>query len=585
MLSLELWWIIKHIVLGGLLAFSSTPKAWAIPLEKVYDLPIASQCSVSMTRIGLKDIAIENHFFEKKYIKRYWSRARDVAKDNLSPWDTLLWKLVQERTICPAMMIEDKKDLMKKDKVFWTLTLEDEIKEKKEYCDKELIKLQEEYKQKIATNENEKKIEEWNLKKQKNLLLKLQNETDAIIHKKEKLQKKQQSLENKNNSEKHISDYDDLTGIIDGYKNQVKEVENNIKKIENNIANIEKEIKQLSTMPFKCSYKSWFENIPKEERSDWVLYVRLDEVMKKSPYNYIISSWGKGIVKRAIEQQVIKRPELFVHFLSWRNQEKQKQFLDKVCNFYDKKVKIAHPLAKNLVHSNYYVWFSEQDQRNIIKCVYLRNKEALTIKWAIHTEYAPVRETNIWIGLSSLVGVWKNNETISVLQKTQTKSWYVDGLALFVDKEDKNKVIAKPVPQWWICWVATVFYQTLLNWYSTFRIDERYPHLSFYRQYYNLDWIDASLYADNWVVYKDLKVTNVSWWPLLILTSINPNKTLNTFDYYSTIWSLYPIKKSDIQYWNKFNSNKHTCITNTIIEQGSNKELDKITSCYKWWMH
>ena len=330
---------------------------------------------------------------------------------------------------------------------------------------------------------------------------------------------------------------------------------------------------------FVCSFKK-----PSGiEYTNGVFYINWKLLKNKSPYNYFMSQWGKWNTKIAFENQFIKQDKNLRKILSWKNIELQNKFLKDTCVHYDKKLIIKNPLAKNIDLSKYYIWLSEKDQRNILFCYLLRNKDQLTVKSWIHTEYSEVRETNIWIGISSIAWIWKNWETISVMNKTQSVKWYIDWLALFVDKEDKNKVIAKPVSQGWICWVSTVFYQALLNSYTAFDVKERYPHLSFYKQYYNKDWLDASLYWENGIVYKDLKVQNNTWWPVLVLTSINPNKEAKTFDYYVTIWSMYYLPKTDITYWKKYKKDDHTCIDNWVVWVDW-KTIKTITSCYKWGM-
>ena len=335
-----------------------------------------------------------------------------------------------------------------------------------------------------------------------------------------------------------------------------------LQKLTNKKTNIEKNIENEKSKTFVCSFDT-------KKHTNGNLIIAL--LQSKSLYNIIMANWGQWVYKKAFENVFIKRQEEFARFLSWKNQEEQKTFLEN-CSSWDKRLTIRKWL---------YIGLDEKDQENIIKCVLLRNADTLTIKWQINTTFKEARQTNIWIWLSSLNWIWKQWELLSVMEKTQTKKWYVDGLALFVDEKDKTKVVAKPVPQGWICWVSTILYQTVLGAYQNFWIEQRSPHLQFYKEYYNFDGIDASLYGENWVVYKDLKLKNNSPWPLLVLTSTTSEKQLNKFHYYVTIWSLYNFQKSFIEYGKRYKSWTNTCITNTIKGLKNKENLTTISSCYK----
>lgn len=336
-----------------------------------------------------------------------------------------------------------------------------------------------------------------------------------------------------------------------------------------------KKLNAIKNREFVCSLdKEVFIN------TNWVLYIPW--IKEKSVYNIIMAEWGKGKIKDAFEFTFRKNYKSLQTFLAWGNIEWQKSFENITCAKYMKNISFLTKL-KNKQYL--FLGINPEEQLDILRCILIKNKEALTVKWQINTLWGKERSTNIWIGIKTLEWLWLPGESISVYNRVQSASWYIDGLALFVDEKDKNKVTSKPVYQWGICWVSTIFYQTILWAYKDFKIETRYPHLSFYKLYYNYDGIDASLYWEKGHVYKDLKVSNNSNWPMLILTSTNGNEKANQFSYYTTIWAMYPFQKSYINYWKKYKKGVSDCITNQIINSQDNKKIDIITSCYMWGIH
>lgn len=331
----------------------------------------------------------------------------------------------------------------------------------------------------------------------------------------------------------------------------------------------------IQNREFTCSLdKETFIN------TNGVLYVPW--VKEKSVYNIIMEEWGKGKVKEAFEFTFRKHYQSLQTFLVGSNIEGQKSFENITCTKYMKNSSFLTEL-KNKKYL--FLWITPEEQLDILRCVLIKNKDSLSIRGQINTLWGKERSTNIWIWIKTLEGLWNPGETISVYNRVQSAKGYIDGLALFVDEKDKSKVTTKPVYQWGICWVSTVFYQTILGAYKDFKIETRYPHLSFYKTYYNYDWIDASLYGEKGHVYKDFKVTNVSNWPMLVLTSTNGNEKANQFSYYATVWAMYPFQKSYINYGKKYKKWASDCITNQIVNTLDNKKLDSITSCYMWGMH
>lgn len=330
------------------------------------------------------------------------------------------------------------------------------------------------------------------------------------------------------------------------------------------------DLKVIKERQFVCSLDT-----EEFDNTNGVLY--LPWMKASSIYNMVMNEWGQGKVKEAFEFTFRKYNDHLQDFLRGGNVENQKAFDASVCKIYIQK----YDYLRDLTHKKYlFVGLEPKDQLNILKCIMLKNKEDLSIKGQINTLWGKERSINIGIGIKTLEGLWNPWESISVYERVQSAKGYVDGLALFVDENDKSKVTTKPVYQWGICWVSTIFYQTVLGAYQDFKIERRSPHLSFYKLYYNYDGIDASLYGEKGHIYKDFKVTNVSNWPMLILTSTNGDQGKNQFSYYTTIWSMYPFKKSYIEYWKKYKQGKSTCITNKIIWMKNSTQLDSINSCY-----
>lgn len=244
-----------------------------------------------------------------------------------------------------------------------------------------------------------------------------------------------------------------------------------------------------------------------------------------------------------------------------------------------KLVKTTYPVISDYRMFN--ISLSRQQFEEIIWCYMLKNQDTLSVNWEINTIWWHEREINIWIWIKKIEWLFKYWEILSVYNHVNQWKWYVDWYALvFKDW----KWTEEKVSWWWLCWVSSVLYQTVLNSYYDFNIVERHPHSSFFITYYNHYWIDATITWEWKYAYKDFKLENKHW-SIIILpyTNVKYNDYWKKtwFQYWIKLWSLTPFKKTYFTNWIK----NWKTITNQIYDSKTNKLITTIDSYYANEIH
>jgi hypothetical protein len=164
--------------------------------------------------------------------------------------------------------------------------------------------------------------------------------------------------------------------------------------------------------------------------------------------------------------------------------------------------------------------------------------------------------------------VWKKWEIFDTDKFLhQYENEYIDWEAIY-----NNKV--KMIKWWWLCWFATILYQL---WVKTkwIKILERHPHTYFYKHYYNLTWLDATVFFMSWILINLILKNNFYDWFLKTFWK----QTKKNFIYETRFYSLKPPIKNKIDFWKIYLSWWNKCID---VFVKSDEEEKKITSCYKW---
>ena len=244
-----------------------------------------------------------------------------------------------------------------------------------------------------------------------------------------------------------------------------------------------------------------------------------------------------------------------------------------------KLVNTTYPVVSDYRMFN--IALSRQQFEEIIWCYMLKNQDTLSVNWEINTVRWYERETNIWIWIKTIEWLFKYWEILSVYDHTNQWKWYADWYAL-VFKE--WKWTEEKVSWWWLCWVSTVLYQTVLNSYYDFNIVERHPHSSFFITYYNYYWVDATITWEWKYAYKDFKLENKHW-SIIILpyTNVKYNDYWKKtwFQYWIKLWSLTPFKKTYFTNWIR----NWKTITNEVYDSKTNKLITTIDSYYANEIH
>jgi hypothetical protein len=219
------------------------------------------------------------------------------------------------------------------------------------------------------------------------------------------------------------------------------------------------------------------------------------------------------------------------------------------------------------------IFIRTDDLSKDIACYIYQNKANYFVR-ELCTTYKPYRKTNITKWLYSLkltYPIWKSKMQISTLYWLFS-NWvkYVDWLAL---KNEKWKVKTFKVKWWWLCWVSTILYNFNLSQKKLFDINERWPHMWYYRWYYGpIIWIDATIF---WPT-KNYKFTNIS--DEDIIWDYFSYKKWWKFCYWIKAWKLRPFpsqtKISSKRY-------KRNCYKNIVYDSKTWKVLYTKNSCYK----
>lgn len=326
---------------------------------------------------------------------------------------------------------------------------------------------------------------------------------------------------------------------------------------------------------FWSIFSNWFvlENKNKfEVQKNWDVLISLNEILWKNLYSYFFK-WFKNIYW--IKNNFLhKNFEDRWNIILWNL--KNDNFKN-LCFLYFQKIKRLNNFPIIFNYSNYYIHLRNEDITNLITCYLLHNKDELTISWEINTLYWDARVHNVWKWLWYLEWIWKKWEVLSVYDKIWNQKWYKEWYAIF---KKEWKYIHKLVNWWWLCWVSSVLYQWILNWYNSFNIKERLPHSEFRSTYYNYLWIDATIFWEWEKSTRDLKIFNKHSSSILIQWYDEVKQKRSWYKYWIILWSLLPFEKTyfknDWIVWK--------CIKNWIYWK-NDKLLDTIESCYQWWIH
>lgn len=332
---------------------------------------------------------------------------------------------------------------------------------------------------------------------------------------------------------------------------------------------------QNKHLNFWSIFSNWFmlENKNKfEVQKNWDVLISLNEVLWKNLYSYFFK-WFKNIYW--IKNNFLhKNFEDRWNIILWNL--KNDNFKNS-CFLYFQKIKRLNNFPIIFNYSNYYIHLKNEDITNLITCYLLYNKDELTISWEINTLYWDARVHNVWKWLWYLEWIWKKWEVLSVYDKIWNQKWYKEWYAIF---KKEWKYIHKLVNWWWLCWVSSVLYQWILNWYNSFNIKERLPHSEFRSTYYNYLWIDATIFWEWEKSTRDLKIFNKHSSSILIQWYDEVKQKRSWYKYWIILWSLLPFEKTyfknDWIVWK--------CIKNWIYWK-NDKLLDTIESCYQWWIH
>lgn len=193
----------------------------------------------------------------------------------------------------------------------------------------------------------------------------------------------------------------------------------------------------------------------------------------------------------------------------------------------------------------------------------------------INAPWEKYREFNITQWLNTLDNsVWKVWEIYSIMKNIEKKTNYMDWYALVFKN---NKVIHKLIKGGSLCWVSTIFYQNSLKT-DNLDIIELYNHMNYYSMYYwKQIWLDATIYSENWIVYKDLKVKNNTKWNIII--KVNTISENWRFKYYIKFFSPF-IPSRVVEGNNKiYKKNWKKCVSFSYWKN-ENKTIKE--SCYFW---
>ncbi len=163
------------------------------------------------------------------------------------------------------------------------------------------------------------------------------------------------------------------------------------------------------------------------------------------------------------------------------------------------------------------------------------------------------------------------------------KLWENFDIVEFLKKYEKEYINWEGIYRWkvvmikWggLCGLATVLYQLAIKT-PDIKVIERHPHTYFYQHYYNLTWLDATVFFTGWIV-KNLVLENNHYdWFFKTFWQ----ETKDNFIYEVRFYSLKSFVENNIQIGKVYLSWDKKCV-DVWIENDKLWYKDKIVSCYK----